>query len=240
MSRALNLLLFCVFSASSWSLSANDSKQNIDIFFYHDKPPLVIDKQLATGQYFDVVSCLNNQSSEYSFNAAYVPKPRIEQMIKTSGLEALVLGVHPNWFKDKHKEKYLWSNVILTDQDEFVSLTTSPFHYNDDSSFNGKVVGGVRGFFYKGINTAVKQKTLTRVDTINEKALLYMLLTKRIDFAIVSRSALIHYNKDKEFTNKFHLSTVPHESFTRHIMLTLQQTKLLNHVNTLIDKACAF
>lgn len=234
------VLLAIAFSNSTLSAQPSEAKEEVDIYFYHDKPPLVIDKEKGFGQYFEIIECLNSNSTDYRFKPAYVPKPRIERMISNNSFNALVIGVHPNWFKDRQREKYLWSNVVLTDQDEFISLTSKPFDFISKESFDGKILGGVRGFFYKGINESVQQKSLTRVDTINEKALLYMLLTQRIDFAIVSRSTLIYYNSDKDFTNKFHLSTVPHDSFTRHIMLPKERTKLLNQLNALIGKQCAF
>lgn len=236
----LYVLLASAFSNNTLSAQPGDNKEEVDIYFYHDKPPLIIDKEKGLGQYFEIINCLNSNSADYHFKPIYVPKPRIERMIGNNSFNALVIGVHPNWFKDRQREKYLWSSVVLTDQDEFVSLNTTPFNYIGQSSFDGKVLGGVRGFFYKGINESVQQKSLTRVDTINEKALLYMLLTQRIDFAIVSRSTLIYYNSDKDFTNKFHLSTVPHDSFTRHIMLPKERTKLLYQLNALIGKQCAF
>lgn len=236
----LYVLFVSAFSSNTLSAQSGATKEQVNIYFYHDKPPLVVDKEKGLGQYFEIVNCLNSHSADYHFKPAYVPKPRIEHMISINSFNALVIGVHPNWFKDRQREKYLWSSAVLTDQDEFVSLTSKPFDFINKNSFDGKRVGGVRGFFYKGINESIQQKSLTRVDTINEKALLYMLLTQRIDFAIVSRSTLIYYNQNRDFTNKFHLSTVPHDSFTRHIMLPKKRTKLLNQINALIGKQCAF
>ena len=127
------------------------------------------------GLYFDFSVYLNSKTDKYHFETIFVPRKRIETMVASNKLNGILLGVNPVWFKDKAETKYLWTANIYEDIDEFVSLPESSVEYSGVESFAGKVLGGIRGFYYFGIDEQVKRGEINRYDTIGEYELLQMI-----------------------------------------------------------------
>ena len=194
------------------------AKELVNVYVYHLKPPFVVDLVKQQGLYFDFSKYMNEASPNYEFHTIFVPRKRITSMLEQGKFDGILLGVNPVWFKDKEETKYLWSDTVLIDRDDFVSLKDNPFEYTQPMSLKGKILGGVRGFYYRGINELVEQKEITRVDTVGEDALLHMLLNKRIDTAIISQSAFKYMTQDEELRSQFHLSKIPHDEFARRIL----------------------
>lgn len=54
----------------------------------------------------------------------------------------MILGVHPLWFKDKQKTKFLWTRPLLHDQDKFISHVKKLFDYAGKKSLYEKILEG--------------------------------------------------------------------------------------------------
>ncbi|KTF16072.1 substrate-binding periplasmic protein [Pseudoalteromonas sp. H105] len=198
---------------------AEQGKFKVTVYAYHLQPPLIIDIGGQSGLYFDLVNHLNRLSNEYEFSLVYVPRKRIEVMLERNEMNGILLGVNPKWFKDKSEQKYLWTSKVFEDRDEVVSLQSAPFEYKSPNSLKGKIVGGVRGFYYAGINEAVAEGQVNRIDTVDEEALLAMLTKQRIDAAIIGRTMFEYYLSDSVKEAVFHLSAQPHDEYHRRILV---------------------
>jgi polar amino acid transport system substrate-binding protein len=210
-------------------------KQVINVYVYHLKPPFIIDLKKESGLYFDFSSYLNSKIDNYHFKTVFIPRKRLTQMLAHDLVDGMILGVNPVWFADKNEEKHLWSNKIITDQDDFISLATNPFDYQGVNSLTSRKLGGVRGFYYKGINELVSENKIQRTDTINEKALLNMLLAKHIDVAIVSQSTFHYITKNKDLRDKFYISLAPHDTFFRRVLFPKNQRAIFEQIKPTIN-----
>ena len=210
-------------------------KTVITAYSYHMKPPLVINKDNKIGLYFDFIQYLNEHSAKYHFQLVFVPRKRIELMLENSVLEGMVIGVNPTWFKDKQELKYLWTARIFTDRDEIVSMNSSPISYISAESLSGKVFGGVRGFYYFGINEAIASGKIQRIDTADEISLFSMLLHNRVDAAVISRSTFDYMIKQNKWHSQFHLSKKPHDIFDRRVLIPKPFNDLFNHVSAIVE-----
>ncbi|RHW76669.1 ABC transporter substrate-binding protein [Colwellia sp. RSH04] len=224
------LLVLC----SGWAKSS--SKIPINVYVYHMQPPLMISIEDKTGLYFDFTRYLNQQSKRYNFEVVFLPRKRLDKMLADNTISGMVLGVSPTWFKDKAETKYLWTGAFMYDRDEIISLSSNPVQYAKPASLENMVIGGVRGFYYYGINELVKQGKAVRVDTVKEEDLFSMLLKRRVDVAIIGRSVYRYIMKDKQWHDVFHLSTIPHDSFERRILITKDRSALHLELSKLIDK----
>ena len=228
------LSLFCwlLFSIQAVGIE----KINVDVYVYHLKPPFIVSNTNMLGLYFDFSAYLNTKTDKYHFETVFVPRKRIETMLSTKKLNGILLGVNPIWFKDKDETKYLWTENIYQDKDEFVSLLENPVEYLGTESLTGKVLGGIRGFYYFGIDEQVKQGEITRYDTIGEYELLQMVLLKRVDVGIVSRSTLDYLIKAKGWHGRFHISKQPHDKYERRILVPHYKKGIYDEITPIIKK----
>jgi len=228
------LSLFCWFIFSTQAIGKD--KINVDVYVYHLKPPFIVSNTNMLGLYFDFSDYLNTKTDKYHFETVFVPRKRVETMLATKKLNGILLGVNPVWFKDKSETQYLWTGNIYQDKDEFVSLLESPVEYSGAESLAGKVLGGIRGFYYFGIDEQVKQGEITRYDTIGEYELLQMVLLKRIDVGIVSRSTLDYLVKAKGWQDRFYISKQPHDKFERRVLVPHDKKDIYNEIFPIINE----
>lgn len=222
------LLLFSIKVAAK-------EKINVDVYVYHLKPPFIVNNSYKLGLYFDFSTYLNSKSDKYHFETLFIPRKRIEIMLNAEKLDGILLGVNPVWFNDKAETKYLWTGNVYQDQDEVVSLAERAIEYTGPKSLTGKVLGGVRGFYYFGINEQVSQEKVIRHDTIGEYELLQMLLWERIDICIVSHSTLEYLVKAKNWQGKFYSSKQPHDKYQRRILIPYAKKAVYDEIEPIIS-----
>jgi polar amino acid transport system substrate-binding protein len=211
-------------------------KSHVNIYVYHLKPPFIVSNKNKLGLYYDFSDYLNNKTDKYHFETIFVPRKRIETMLEKETFNGIVLGVSPIWFKDKNEEKFLWTSSVYQDQDEFVSLAETSVDYENASSFEDKVLGGVRGFYYFGIDELVRQGIINRHNTIGEYELLQMLVLKRVDVAIVSRSTLNYLIRIKDWKDTFYTSKQPHDKYQRRVLVPHHKKAVYDDISSIIDK----
>ena len=226
--------ILLVYFCSCFAFSSQ--KIAINVYVYHLQPPLVINLEDESGLYFDFVHLLNETSELYQFDVVFVPRKRIDRMLQSQSLDGILLGVNPVWFKDKAETKYLWTTAFLEDRDEVVSLATKPIDYVQPASLKGLVIGGVRGFYYYGINELVSTEKANRVDTVGEADLFDMLLKERVDLAIIGRSAYDYMIKTQQWQGVFHLSKIPHDTFERRILVPQNSSELFQHLSKILSQ----
>ena len=225
---ALALLIFPPFVAAG-------KKILVPIYVYHLKPPYIIEIENETGLYYDFSRYLSLKSEKYEFHTIYLPRKRIDIYLERNILDGILLGANPIWFQDKARKKYLWSPPVFFDQDEVVSLAATPFEYLGPESLINKSLGGVLGFYYLGIDPLVSQGKIIRNDARSEESVLKMILTKRVDVGIVSRSTFQYFSNREKWKDKFHLSRRPHDIFTRNILIPHKNKAIYNHITPLLN-----
>lgn len=207
------------------------------MYTYHLKVPLVINEAVHTGMYFDVLRYFDQHSGEYQFELHYLPRRRLDALVKDGKLDGLVIGVAPLWFGDVGESKYAWTKSFVHDTDEVISLRETPFEFSDAESLIGKKVGLVFGYYYYGVSELAQAGKLTRDDASSEDHHFRKLLARRIDVAIISRSNYDYVMKTKpEWVVQFHVSKIPHDQIARRILLPLHLSKLQTDLNKLIDE----
>lgn len=216
------------------------AKVPVDVYYYHAKPPYFIEESKATdigqGIYPDVVKYLNEQSEQYGFRLTYMPRKRVEYLLDENRLNAPLIGVNPNWFKDPDKTKYFWSLAIFHDQDEFISLKTNPFNFTKPSDLHGKTMIGIAGFYYVGLMQLISENKLKRIDTIGERQVFELLAKERADFGIVSGTTYQYYLRHADIDDIYHVSEVSQDSYERYIMLPKTIPEVAAHIQSLLEQ----
>ncbi|MBB3167411.1 substrate-binding periplasmic protein [Simiduia aestuariiviva] len=202
----------------------------IPFYAYHDKPPYMIDKVQAQGEYYDLVRYLNEVGQEFQFELRYLPRNRVERLLEQNQLDGPVLGVNPLWFNDPNEEVYLWTSPVFFDQDVFVSRAVAPFDFAGVDSLHGKQACLVLGNYYLGVTESIQRGVLRKVATARESVILEMLDLGRCDFGIISLSLLRYFQEQHQWQGRYHVAQTPHDTFARRILVPRTQSALHHYL----------
>jgi polar amino acid transport system substrate-binding protein len=223
--------------ACDLGISSAMALENIKVYTYHHKTPLIINEVAEKGLYYDAIRYFNSKNKEYQFNLIYLPRRRLDLMVNSNTLDGIVIGVNPLWFGDKDEKKYLWTPTLFSDVDELISTKKKPFEYTGADSLKNMRVGLILGYYYFGINELADSGLLKRDDATSEDHHFRKLLANRIDVAVISRSNYDYVMKhEPDLVGKFHLSKKPHDQFDRRILLPMQYEKVHAVLNATIQK----
>ena len=219
-------------------LVANEVKAEplVYLYTYHQKPPFIVDKDKRQGLYYDLAEALNKISTKYKYYTVYVPRKRLNLMLTKNNFDGVVVGVLPTWFGDKTKQKYLWLPGFFPDRDNFVSLTATPFEYQIPITLEGKTVGSVAGYYYRGINEAVDAGKLNQVNTVGELEVLQLIKKQRVDLGLVSESVFKYLWAQGDIEDIFHFSNIPHDQFIRQAFTTKNNQAVYQELTMLIKQ----
>ena len=225
-------LLGLVVALLAWPVQAMEVLLNA----YHLKPPYIVDADRGVGLYYDLARYLNERISAHQFKMVYLPRRRLESDLELGRLKGLVLGVHPIWFKDETRTRYLWSPAFMQDEDVVVSRTDKTINYDGPDSLVGKRVGLPTGYYYYGVDELVRSGRIIREDAFSEGANLGKLALGRIDAAIVSRPTLEYYLRHQpEWTGRFFVASKPHDRFERYILVPKEYAEVLPDLTAVIS-----
>ena len=223
------LAMLLLFANTSLFGETNDISPSVVIAYtYHLKPPNIIDEKMKSGLYFDLLSLISDDEIEYRL--AYMPRKRINKLLERGNLEGVIIGVSPHWFSDSRQSKYLWTSAFIEDRDEIISHIDTSFEFRIDT-LSDKTMAGVRGLFYVGLNKAVVSGRLERFDTESAEQIIDMVYHQRVDFGVVSRSTLEYLHEKTKYIDSLYISTIPHESYLRHVLVPKHLSPVAAHVN---------
>ncbi|WP_052262233.1 transporter substrate-binding domain-containing protein [Pseudoalteromonas luteoviolacea] len=232
----LKLFVLGVFALLSLSVKSAQIER-LSLYTYHNKPPYIESLADKKGLYFDIVNLLNEFQPNLQYKLVFMSKEQIRQRLERDTLAGVVLGVNPQWFGDIEQQRFIWSDPLFYDTDEFVSSIKKPFEYLSQASLHGKKYGGVEGYFYPKLAEAERREKLTRVDASSEKELLELILQQQLDFAVVSRPTFFYFAKKNGWWTSLSLSHQAHQKYYRAILVPksnkAQFTPLLNTTNSL-------
>ena len=218
-----------------WSFCSVAEQNIVHLYTYHNKPPFIVNLEQRQGLYFDLAELLNQYSRQYQFETHFLPRKRLDHIIKNDELEGVVLGVDPVWFGDPEETKFLWLPAIYQDSDNFVSLKSNPFEYTGKDSLRGKTLASVAGYYYFGINEAVQEGSLKRIDTVGEKQVLALVAKQRADLGIVSQSTYKYLVSHHQLETRFHFSQRKHDEYARRAFTASDQDAIHQHLLKLIQ-----
>lgn len=192
-------------------------------YAYHLKPPFITDVQKEQGLYFAFSAYVNAKLGREALKTEYLPRKRLEQVLHQPDFNGIVLGVNPVWFHDIDETHFLWTSALMMDRDELVSSAERPLQYNGPNSLQGRLIGGVQGHYYYGIDEAVQAGQLRREDTDSELQNLTKLRVQRIDATIISRSTFDYLTRHYGGREFYALSARPHDVYARRILVPFQR-----------------
>lgn len=220
--------------------------ETVTVYSYHNHPPFVTGPD--SGYTFDLVQQLNRKADgKVRFKVSIVPRSRLNHYLKAwisgkcpdAGCKQnwMVPWVNPKWgFVKGGRDNYLWQE-LFTDSNVIVSRSEDAFEYTGPESLKGRVLAGMRGHRYVGIDDLVKTGDINRIDGNYERDNIIKLLRDRADATLLPASTVKYYlERDAEIRDEapnLKVADKRHQIYTRFVMMPETREDLLKIVSDL-------
>ncbi|KLN61653.1 hypothetical protein WH96_04760 [Kiloniella spongiae] len=191
--------------------------RTVDVYNYHKTPPFVIGPE--QGLSYDLVEYLNRKGAgRYHFVLTHLPKKRLERELE-SGRKVIVPWASTQTFQGTYSYRYRWTSALMTDGNVFVSASNYPVEVSDLSSLTNKLVAGLLGYRYRGVDEGVRRGTVKRTNVPDERALLRLVSHHRVDVGIMSQSSARYLIKEIGLEDQIHLGERKQSIYARQILI---------------------
>lgn len=195
------------------------AQKRVEVWTYHFSPPFMLDGEPGLSQAF--VKLLNEDprnAGRFRFELLELPRKRVDRRL-AEDRPGVLLWATPAFFKPTQKAKGRWSQPLLLDQQDFVSLPDMPFEYEDPESLHGLLLGGVLGHRYPDLEKDIASGVIKRQDVRTDLQNIKKLLSGRINTLLIARSTLLYYRKQHKLGDLY-VSAVPLYQFARQLLMT--------------------
>ncbi|WP_210396515.1 substrate-binding periplasmic protein [Motiliproteus sediminis] len=226
-----------------WSLPAVALPKVVHLLSYHSHPPFVTGN--GEGETYALAARLNAVAPPgVRVEVELLPRVRLNQRLsqwldgRCPGSHCsdnwLVPWVNPKWgFVPGSGDPYFWV-PLADDANVIVSRRESAVEYHGPESLDGRVLAGIRGHRYLGIDDRVAAGLVERVDSNVERDNLLMLLYKRVDAVLLPESTVRYFLSHdpvlREHADEFYIAAERHQSYRRSLMLPANRDDLLEWV----------
>lgn len=198
---------------------AEGERSAFSFYAYHDKPPYFdVGNPEAPAIYSRFIRYLNQHQEKYHISLHFSPRKRLESQLETGHLNGAVIGVHPIWFRDKEKQKYLWSTPFMDDSDVIIVRSDQSFIYRKPEDLIGKRLALPRGLYFYGVSELIAMNKVAVFETGSDLQNLQMIKLQRADATITSLPTYRYFQKKLFNGDDFKVMDIPHDRFTRHIL----------------------
>ncbi|WP_085899571.1 substrate-binding periplasmic protein [Kiloniella majae] len=220
---------------SLWPLNALSTEARVttvNVYNYHKTPPFVIGPQ--RGLSYDLVTYLNRKGvGRYHFVLTHLPKKRLERELEL-GRKVIVPWASTQEFQGPYSYRYRWTDPLMNDENVFISASNNPVEVSDLSSLDDKLIGGLLGYRYRGVDEGVRRGRLKRTNVPDERALLRLVSHHRVDVGILSQSSARYLIKEIGLEDQIHLGERKQSIFARQILINGYMPRLKKFLNDVV------
>ncbi|MBH9551502.1 substrate-binding periplasmic protein [Inhella gelatinilytica] len=213
-------------SLLGWAPLTASAAEDTVLYSYHLKPPY-LDLTRKEGLYYELADLLSLRVPGLRCRVEYLPRRRLEADLVAGRLRGAILGVHPTWFRDAERSRYLWTPPVMRDADVVVSRHDHPVAYTGPDSLVGVRMALPRGYYYAGIEELVQAGRIPREESESDETALMMLSLGRADATVITRRTLYTLLARRPgLRGRFHVAPKPHDEYERHILVPHDQPAL--------------
>ncbi|MES2017335.1 MAG: transporter substrate-binding domain-containing protein [Pseudomonadota bacterium] len=222
----LFFILLCPFAQAS---------ETVQLATYYGYAPWHVAEDARAGWNAHLARKLTAMSGgRYRFESVFLPRKRLETLLRMGTVPMAVAWVHPRFFGDTGRTRFLWTGALMEDASLIVSPASAPLEYDGPASLRGKRFGAPAGHMFPDFEPWIASGEITRFTVPKLKtALLMMVWNHRLDFMIVDRSTL-NALKAENFIDPslLHIASKPRApSYERRILVPRDKPELFEFLN---------
>nr|WP_295906015.1 transporter substrate-binding domain-containing protein [uncultured Bdellovibrio sp.] len=195
------------------------SAEVVSLLSPYTTPPFIVDQNKEVGLIYDLAKYLNAKAQgKYIFKVEVVPRARLVKYLEEEKTYVVPL-VAPQWFKDPHEEKFLWTSSLYEDENLLISPAQKPVEFLNRNSLVGKKTSNVIGHRNAMVEDLITHKQVQRIEAGSYENILKMLASERIDFAIFGRMLYGSLIGELGLQKQLYVSARPIEKFSRKVLI---------------------
>ncbi|MDQ1918872.1 substrate-binding periplasmic protein [Massilia pseudoviolaceinigra] len=228
-----------LFLLPALALRLAHAAETVQLATYYEYAPWFVPGQPSAGFNARLASRLNGLAGgRYHFEPVYIPRRRLDVLLHDRKITIVVPWVHPRFFDDPGRTRYLWTTGLMDDESLVVSPRAAPLEYKGPDSLRGKRFGAPSGHRFPDLDPLIAAGEITRVDVPQIKNALQMIVSnRRLDFTIVDRSTLDALRNDAFMDPALlHVASRPRTaSYERGILVPLDQPELYRFLQGAVE-----
>ncbi len=243
LSRHLSIMIMLLLVCAAFTTNAA-AKERFTLYTYHNKPPYYFgsipsgrEDHATTGIYRDFVAYLNAHLRDIEVHVEFSPRVRLEGDLRKGQLNGAIIGVNPLWFKDKGKNRYLWSGSFMKDKDVIVVKAGERFPYAHPRDLEGKSLALPRGLYFWGVTERIKEGKILVFETNSDMQNLGMVEFGRADATIISILSAQYFFTQRLAGGVLNILNTPHDQFDRMILFPKSKRRQFEMLNHYVNKA---
>lgn len=190
----------------------------LEVLSHYDFPPFHTGP--GAGLSYELLDWLRSElqlASEFSL----LPRPRLDRRLAEPGWLGFIPWVNPVWFGDAQRQRYIWSEALMNDEDLVLLRPGLELDYRGPSSLRRLTVGGVNGHVYADIEPEIQAGRILRQDAISTELSLRKLMLGRVDVVFLSRSGLPWWARQlPDLLKTVGIAPLPRQRFQRYLLLS--------------------
>lgn len=204
--------------------------EKISLYSHYTTAPFAVEGVAPEVSYtVRLAGWLSAQShGRYLFEARQIPRLRLNLIVAQPNWQGVVAWANPVWFDDPLRQRFLWSDALLSDRNVLVSRRADGWRFTTRCSAQPVRLGAIRGHFYADLEPLIQRGLLLREDAQNDLSNMLKLQHRRVDMAVVQASALPYLRSElADFDQWANVDQAQHPSYQRFLLTSTANTQLM-------------
>lgn len=183
----------------------------------------------------DLVTYLNDKlKGKYTFKLTQLRRDVLNKtVIHEPNFKGVVMFLNPMFVDDAKKEKFSWTQPLMSDANVVISHTSKPVEYTGVDALKGLKFGGIAGNRYAGFDAI--DKDIQREDVAEELTNIKKVAGKKVDVTIMAASTYTflmgQMGKSGAAGSSLHVSSKKHAEYDRFLFVGKDNTALQKELN---------
>ena len=223
--------------------AAGAAVEKISLYSHYTTAPFAVEGVPPQLSYtVRLAAWLSDKSAgRYLFEARQMPRLRLNRIVSQADWQGVVAWANPLWFADPERQRFLWSNALMSDRNVLVSRQVDQLLFPAQEPAQQLHLGAISGHFYADLEPSMQRGLLLREDAQNDLSNVLKLQHGRVDIVVVQASSLAYLRSQMaDFDQWASVSPTLQPSYQRYLFTSTANPQLMAFLQqTLVQLAQA-
>lgn len=210
--------------------AAGAAVEKISLYSHYTTAPFAVEGVPPQLSYtVRLAAWLSDKSAgRYLFEARQMPRLRLNRIVAQADWQGVVAWANPLWFADPERQRFLWSNALMSDRNVLVSRQVDQLLFPAQEPAQPLHLGAISGHFYADLEPFIQRGLLLLEDAQNDLSNVLKLQHGRVDIVVVQASSLAYLRSQMaDFDQWASVSPTLQPSYQRYLFTSTANPQLM-------------